>query len=293
MTAPLARALPAPSDNIQPMRSPAIEVADPELQALYESVVAKAQEAIGWYVARKNRHKRWALLLRGSALVLAAVASVVPVAFTMFPESWNSARWIPLASVLAAIGAGCIGLDRFFGFSGGWMRYVIALLELQAQLDTLQFAWARRTLETRGAPARDSLEARLELLQLTLGSVNQALKSETVEWMNRFSGSLQELEKSLMAQRAAASAPVDFLPVHGALKVHVENVAELEGREYTVRVGDSESGPHTGSTKAFTGLPAGQLLLRVTGSRQGAPVSAEDVVHIRRGETASVTVVLA
>ncbi len=293
MTALPKPAADKPSDNMQPMRSPAIDVPDPELQALYDAVVAKAQEAIDWYVARKNRHKRWALLLRGSSVVLAAVASVVPIAFSMFPETWNSTRWIPLASVIAAIGAGCIALDRFFGFSGGWMRYVNALLDLQAQLDSLQFAWARRTLETRRDPERDNLQTRLDLLQLTLGAVNHSLKSETIEWMNRFSGSLQELEKSLVAQRAAsATAPVPLLPVHGALKLHVENVAALDERRYQVLVGDSESGPHTESTKAFTSLPPGQLLLRVTGSRQGSPVSAEDVVNIRPGETTAVTVVL-
>jgi SMODS and SLOG-associating 2TM effector domain 2 len=289
---------PKPTDNLQAMKLPVVgqPEQDQELQQLYAAVVAKTEEAIRWYDRHKSLHKRRAVLLRGSAVVFAGLASIVPIAVSMFPPEWNPQRWVPVASILAGIGAGCIGFDRLYGFSFNWMRYLTALLDLQAQLELLQFSWTRRALESRlsGGPKSDNLTASLNLLQTALTAVNHALKTETLEWVTHFSGALQDFEKSLAAQRAAApTSVVQVAATHGALKVQIAGLDSLDGRQCKLQLG--ETGPvieHTGTTKAFTGLTPGQHLLRVTATLQGRPVSTEDIVTIKPGETTSVTVTL-
>ncbi len=287
-----------PSDNLQPMKLPDIgqPEQDQELQQLYAALVAKTEEAIRWYDRHKSTHKRRAVLFRGSAVVLAGLASILPIAVSMFPPEWEPQRWVPVASILAALSAGCIAFDRLYGFSSNWMRYLTALLDLQTQLESLQFGWARRALESRlaGGARGDNLTASLNLLQTALASVNQALKTETLEWITHFAGALQDFEKSVAAQRAAGpSTPALVAPTHGALKVVISEPDSLDGRQCKLQLG--ETGPvleHTGATKAFAGLTPGQHLLRVSATRKGTPVSAEDIVTIQPGETTSVTVVL-
>jgi hypothetical protein len=288
-----------PTDNLQPIKLPDIgqPEQDPELQQLYTAVVAKAEEVIRWYDRHKNRHKRIAVGLRGTAVVLAGIASVIPIAVSMFPTHWEPQRWVPVASILAALSAGCIGFDRLFGYSASWMRYVTALLDLESQLELLQFSWARRALESRvtGTTRSDNLSASLNLLQNALVSVNQGLKTETLEWITNFSGALQEFEKSVAAQRTAAAAlPALVVSTQGALKVQIAEFDTLDDRRCELQLGASEPAEqHTGPTKAYAGLTPGQHLLRVTGRRGGKPVSAEDIVLIKPGETSVITMTLA
>lgn len=288
-----------PTDNLQPIKLPDIgqPEQDPELQQLYTAVVTKAEEVIRWYDQHKSRNKRRAVMLRGMAVVLAGLASIVPIAVSMFPTSWEPQRWVPVASILAALSAGCIGFDRLFGYSASWMRYVTALLDLESQLELLQFSWARRALESRltGTTRSDNLSASLNLLQATLVSVNQGLKTETLEWITNFSGALQEFEKSVVAQRtAAATLPALAASTQGALKVQIAEFDSLDDRRCELQLGASESAEaHTGPTKAFAGLAPGQHLLRATARRGGKPVSAEDIVLIKPGETSLITLTLA
>jgi hypothetical protein len=270
---------------------------DQELQQLYTAVVSKTEEAIHWYDRHKSHHKRRAVLLRGLAIALAGLATIVPIAVSMFPSEWNPQRWVPVASILAALSAGCIGFDRLYGYSSNWMRYLTALLELQSQLELLQFSWARRALESRltSNPKSDNLIASLNLLQSTLVSVHHALKTETLEWATHLSVALQDFEKSVVAQRAATPALAALaLPTLGALKLQIAGFDTLDDHRCELQLGTSASAePHTGSTKAYSNLAPGQHLLRVTAKRSGKPVSAEDIVTIKPGETASVTVTLA
>ncbi|HEX8438310.1 DUF4231 domain-containing protein [Archangium sp.] len=288
-----------PTDNLQAMMLPDIGQPDQdqELQQLYAALVAKTQEAIRWYDRHKSKHKRRAVLFRGAAVALAGLASIVPIAISMFPSAWEPQRWVPVASILAALSAGCVAFDRLFGFSANWMRYLTALLELQHQLELLQFGWSRRALETRlsGGLKGDNLTASLNLLQTALASVNQALKTETLEWVTHFAGALQEFEKSVSAQRVAtATSPVLLAATQGALRVQVVELDALDDRRYEIQLGATATPePHTGATKAFAHLAPGQHLLRVTAKRGGKPVSVEDIVTIKPGETASVSVTLA
>jgi hypothetical protein len=285
-----------PTGNLQPMKLPAIGQPDQdqELQQLYSAVVAKTEEVIRWYDRHKNHHKRRAVILRGLAVTLAGLASVVPIAVSMFPSSWEPQRWVPVASILAALSAGCIGFDRLYGYSTSWMRYVTALLDLESQLEQLQFGWARRALESRlvGSSKSDNLSTSLNLLQTTLHAVNQALKTETLEWTTHFSGALQEFERSVVAQRAAAARlPARVVPTEGALKVQIAEFDTLDDHRCEIQLGTSAAAePHTGPTRAYPNLTPGQHLLRVTAKRGGRPVSVEDIVTIKPGETSSVTV---
>ncbi len=288
-----------PTDNLQPMKLPDIgqPEQDQELQQLYAAVVAKTEEAIRWYDRHKDKNKRFATGLRGGAVVLAALASIFPIAVSMFPTEWLPQRWVPVASILAALGAVCVALDRLYGYSSNWMRYLVALLDLHRQLELLKFGWARSALETRisGGSKGDHLTVSLDQLQATLASVNQTLKAETLEWVTHFAGALQELERSVTAQRAVVSTPVPLVvATEGAARVQLAGLETVEGHVCRLQLG--EKGPaleHTGATKVFTGLTPGQYPLRVTAMRGGKPVLVEEVVTIRPGETASVSVSLA
>jgi hypothetical protein len=294
MAKPLAEKRP---DNLQPLKLSAVRQPqqDEDLQVLYDEVMAKLEETIRWYDRHKNHNKRRAALLRGLAIALAGIASVVPIAVSMFPQAWQPQRWVPIASILAALSAGCVGLDRLFGYSSSWMRYVTALLDLQAQRELLQFNWTRRALEARlgGGTQGDRLAADLNLLYNARLAINQVLKDETLEWVVRFSGALQEFERSAVAQRASTGELGHILAsTQGSLKVQIAGFDQLEAHQCELQLGDSSIEIHHGATKAFPHLPPGRHVLRLSARRDGKRVSTEEVVTIEPGEMATVTVTL-
>jgi hypothetical protein len=287
-----------PTDNLQPMKLPDIgqPEQDQELQQLYSAVVAKTEEAIRWYDRHKSSHKRRAVALRTSAVVLAALASILPIGVSMLPAECSPQRWVPVASIFAALGAVCVAIDRLYGYSSNWMRYLVALLDLNQQLELLKFGWARSALETRitGGSKGDHLAASLNQLQATLASVNQTLKTETLEWVTHFAGALQELERSVTAQRAVVSTPLPLVvATEGAARVQLAGLETVEGHMCKLQLGEKAAVEHTGATKVFTGLTPGQYPLRVSAMRGGKAIHVEEVVTIKPGETASVSVSLA
>jgi hypothetical protein len=290
-------AAPKPPDNLQPLKLSSVKQPqqDDDLQVLYDEVMAKLEESIGWYDRRKNHNKRWASRLRGTAIVLAGVASVIPIGVSMLPSAWLPQRWVPVASILAALSAGCVGIDRLFGFSSSWMRYVSALLDLQAQRELLQFNWTRRALEARlgGGTQSERLAAGLQMLYASRLAIHQVLKEETQDWVARFSGALQDGEKSALTQRAALGEMGHALAAsQGALRVQISGIDQLDQGESEVQLGDSPSEPHHGATKAFAHLMPGQYVLRVRAQRGGQRVSTEEIVTIQPGTTTSLSVTL-
>lgn len=110
------------------------------LALLYEFVSAVAERNIQWYDRKRAGKKRWSSALRACAIAFAAVGSVAPLlAATGAAFAAGLAQWGYVA--LAGAGA-CIGADRAFGFSSGWIRYMITQLALEKALTDFRFSWA-------------------------------------------------------------------------------------------------------------------------------------------------------
>jgi SMODS and SLOG-associating 2TM effector domain 2 len=54
--------------------------------------------------------------------------------------------------LLIAEAAGCVGLDRFFGYSTGWIRYITTAMAIEKSLEEYRMEWARNIAKLRGAP---------------------------------------------------------------------------------------------------------------------------------------------
>jgi hypothetical protein len=111
------------------------------LQALQEIIRSDAEGVIGWYLRSKRAKRFWARLLRVSTIIAGAAAGITPIVsqiYTIdgkpcFPPAWASV-WLALSATLAL-------LDRYFGLSSGWMRYIAAELEVSQLTSEFQLNW--------------------------------------------------------------------------------------------------------------------------------------------------------
>ncbi len=165
------------------------------MTVLYRHAEATAMEAIDWYLRDKRGKKRLSQTLRALAILLVAAGGLQPL-LAAGNVSWASPDW---GYVLLALAAACVGFDRFFGVSSGWMRYIITAQAIQRRLATFQFDWATECAHVAQSPTTPNgdqvLTPRLALLQRFGEDLLDLLQAETTEWVAEFHSNLSQLSQ--------------------------------------------------------------------------------------------------
>ncbi|MGX1132087.1 hypothetical protein RKD49_004277 [Streptomyces glaucescens] len=123
------------------------------------------------------------------------------------------APWGYLALMMAVA---CVGVDRFFGVTSGWIRDVATAQAVQRRLQALQFDWAsesvREVLGPAEGTASEAAERCLGVLRRFCEDVTELVRTETADWMVEFRTGAAPLG----IQSAVSAGPrVDPAGVHG------------------------------------------------------------------------------
>lgn len=156
------------------------------LDELYRWVERGALNTAEWYLADRGWKRRGARLLRAGAALGAVGAGVLPL-LDLVGAVGSVATW-GFVSLLA--GVACVGCDRFFGLTSGWMRNVATAQAVQRRLQVLQFDWAsesvREVLGPTEGTAGEAAERCLGVLRKFSEDVTELVRSETTDWMVEF-----------------------------------------------------------------------------------------------------------
>ena len=115
------------------------------LDRLYQFTVEEAKRTESWYWKNAGKKSFWARNLRVLAIIATAIGGIFPVVSQIITDAngnpWISPAW---ASVVLAIGGTCLALDRFYGFSSGWVRFMTTALNIQAWSKEFQYEWQQQ-----------------------------------------------------------------------------------------------------------------------------------------------------
>jgi hypothetical protein len=163
------------------------------LTQLYRYAEGRAIEATEWYLADKRGKRSWSRGLRLLAILLVTAGALQPLLDAAAPGPSRTA-W---GYVLLALAAACIGFDRFFGLSSGWMRSMTCAQALERRLEQLQYDWAAECARsaTRTVDPKQ-VQNRLALLRVFSDDMAALLQQETASWVLEFQSSLLRLERS-------------------------------------------------------------------------------------------------
>ncbi|MEZ0092610.1 SLATT domain-containing protein [Streptacidiphilus sp. EB129] len=163
------------------------------LEELYRWSEERAVEAIDWY----QRDRRWK---RRGARVLRYLASLLGVGGAVLPLLGLTGVWHAGSAwgyVLLLLAGSCLGADRVFGLTSGWMRDVSTGQALQRRLEAFQFDWAsecvREVLGPTEGTASEAAERCLGVLRRFCEDVSDMVRTETSEWMLEFRASMTQL----------------------------------------------------------------------------------------------------
>jgi hypothetical protein len=257
------------------------------LQAVFDHVMTLADEAIAWYVDAKNRKRLYARGIRVLAIVLGATAALLPTVSEIIENTWDtSERVIPAGwtAVLLGIVGALLLMDRFFGFSTGWMRYIDAELKLRQITQEFQLDWEAERAVLRGdEPTREQALAMLARCKAFATQVNTIIRDETSAWIKEFERAISQIDESVKAK------PVISEP--GALNLTVTN-GDLADHGWELSLNGATAERHQGKTAAKRSLIPGRHEITVSGTIGGKTVQAAKVVTVPAGDTCTESVTL-
>jgi hypothetical protein len=295
--------IPAPAPpadkNVQSATIPGAPGTPLGLEEIYAALVVKAETAMGWYETRQQQKKRGAHYTRGFAIVLGAITAVMPSIIALLPDrvTWHTVTFVsirlnPLATVTGVAAATMILLDKFYGYSSSWMRYVTTYQEIQANLEEFRINWRKQILKlnSNAPPTDEQVIAVFDFLAAFLQSINDSVRNETQAWVAEFRGTLADIDKTVEAQRVAAAA----LPVaaaKGAINVVVAESAKLDDRTWSLQIDNRKEEFKVGqSSAAIPLLDPGIYKIRVAGKLKQVPVAAEFTATVESGKVTTVDV---
>ncbi|MFI1074947.1 SLATT domain-containing protein [Streptomyces puniciscabiei] len=156
------------------------------LDELYRWVESGALQTASWYLRDRVWKRRAARILRSGTAAGVAAGAALPL-LDLTGAAHGVAPWGCLALLLAV---GCVGIDRFFGVTSGWMRDVATAQAVQRRLQALQFDWASESIREVLGPAEgtagEAAERCLGVLRRCAEDVTELVRMETTDWMVEF-----------------------------------------------------------------------------------------------------------
>jgi hypothetical protein len=276
------------------------------LAALRAYVEEEALKASNWYMQRKGTKAFFSRYLRLGAIVAAAAGGLYPIAESLYEAFEKSASTTTTATTSAAssglwasLFVGCaaalVGLDKAFGFSTGWIRYMTTASIIRKSLEEFRMDWTLKLAEAGSNPPAEKVLEFVQLAKRVRLAIEDQVLEETKAWASEFQNNLSQLEREVRqqaeAQRSQADKDLKTLQESikpGSIELSVANAKDADNYTFQVRLegaSDPVEETVTGSTSwGQLGLKPGHYKLTVSASTKNRPVRAMAVCEVAAGQ---------
>jgi low affinity Fe/Cu permease len=137
--------------------------------------------------------------LRVAAIIMVATAGVLPVISQILSADGPVVIQPAWASVALAIAVALVALDRFFGFSNAWSRYMATGQAISAALNQFRFDWQTIKATHQGSAEQvtsNEIIRFLELAKRLAEKTDELVQAETSQWVMEFRETLTEMERT-------------------------------------------------------------------------------------------------
>jgi hypothetical protein len=301
----------APSKNIRNIRPEEPDRfewdnADPakSLQKIRNAVELEGQKAIDWYWKAKRWKRIPSQWIQFFALVLTAAAGLVPIIFQLVKNQRVATGFDsgPLASLFIGIAAALLGLDKAFGYSSGWTRYVLTATSMTKLLHEFRMDWVALSAAAGESPVEQEA-AMIQRAKEFISAIQGIIAQETKDWAMEFQSNMAQMEKDLKTQLDSLKAQVDkgakdkeAATKAGAIELTVTNADKTDSFSFDV-VLDGQSGKSTdavSNSKVWTRINTvpGQYSISINAKYKGSIVSTATIVDVKPGGTENPSVTL-
>lgn len=260
------------------------------LDRLYDYVTQKATKAINWYYEKKQWKRCMGCFLRYNVILFTAFAGVIPILGTIYKKGNIPVINPAWATIAIAIAATMIAVDKFGGFTSGWVRYVLSAQEIEQAIEDFRFSWQKAKLRLNNPPKGDEIQNMIVESERLLTEVQKIIRTETQKWITEFQTAIKEVEE---AAKLAAKASRERAEIerYGAISFEVENGMEcVDGWQLII---DNRTEKHyTGKRASVTAIKPGIVNIQIIGEIKGKKVRDNKAVKIKGGEISQVSFML-
>ena len=248
------------------------EKAAASLQQVFSYVMDLADEATRWYVGGKNVKRFFARSFRMLSILLGTAAALLPTIGELYAGNGKSPIGAGWTAVLLGIVGALLLLDRFFGFSTGWMRYMASELQIRQMAQEFHLDWEAEKAAWQGnAPSKDQISQMMARCKAFVTQLNNLVREETNAWMKEFESALRQIEESAKSKPAISES--------GALNLTVTN-GDATSNGWTLAIDSGAPETYRGKSARKGNLLPGRHDIRVEGEIGGKTVRAEKVVTV-------------
>lgn len=186
------------------------------LTEIHNYAIDQAIKSTDWYWKHKGAKAFFSQTVRFFAWILAAVSGILPILANLFSADQNKWFHSPLVpSLLLGIAAALLGLDKAFGYSTGWARYVLAATNIRKTLEQFRLDWAELMAQSgiSAQPATPIAATQvaplIECAKQFRVEVENLVLQETKDWVTEFQTNTAQMEKDIATQIANLKTQVD------------------------------------------------------------------------------------
>jgi hypothetical protein len=183
------------------------------LAAIHLYVLQQAAKSIEWYWKNKGSKAFWSQVIRFSVWALAAVGGLLPIIGGIWEDlsptsnlDFKNGLW---ASLFLGIAAALLGLDKGFGFSSGWARYVLTATNIRKALEEFRMDWTALRAKAENSLTADKVAPLIERARQFRSDIEALVLQETKDWVTEFQSTMAQMEKDITAQISSLKAQVD------------------------------------------------------------------------------------
>jgi hypothetical protein len=162
-----------------------------DLIKIGEFVINEATSELCWYKKHLQTKRFAAILVRVLELIAIGISAIIPLIGSVFDKFSINPIWITIAIAFAG---GLLGIDKYLGFSTGWLRYIktFMLIEMRTRMFTLE--WKKEIVKISDNPTTNEMDEMLDLSIKYLSDIQLYINEETNAWIQEFSASIKEVE---------------------------------------------------------------------------------------------------
>jgi hypothetical protein len=279
------------------------------LERIRKILEADAENAIKWYYTNKRKNVWYSQALRLGAVILGGIGAVIPfVATTLAVKAPGADTQLEMLKInqwgyvfLVAAGT-CVAVDKLFGFSSCWLRFVEAAMRLQTLLGKFRVEWYRQmVLADLGGPTPEAVSKQFDTLLDFTGRIREVIERETGDWITEFRSNLTKLSEDTKAMQEAREKQIqgqvdqvrqlakEREHKSGAIVVTIKNFAAL-GAGFTWSL-ELDNEPRKANIERaqfiVKGLDPGTCLVSARGTSNNKVVQAAQNVTVDTGKSAS------
>jgi hypothetical protein len=252
---------------------------DQALPRIYKRAHEYSARVRGWYWVSIGRKRRGSIINRALSFALLAVGAVLPLLATVPTDESDKLLGTQLAVASLALAGLLQAMDKIFGWSSGWLRYITTVTAMEGATRRFDLTWASYIIDKGGALGAADRKPLFDLAKDLETEISGLQAEETDKWVVEFNSSVAMLGDLIKSQREFTDKTLQA--AHAALeKQRTEQAEQLKAQALgaielaikhkaaavpvVITIDDQPGQPHVGTSWARMGVPPGQHKVSVS-----------------------------